>query len=60
MKEFTDKNFKSNENGKKFCKQVENTVGKGEIARYNSFQLYVYFRTLIEIEQTMCVSDTSV
>ena len=28
-----DDNFKFDENGRKFFKRVENTVGKGEIAR---------------------------
>ena len=28
------------ENGKKLSKQVENTVGKGEIARYEEFLLF--------------------
>ena len=32
-KEFTDDNYNFDENGRKFLKQVENTVGKGEIAR---------------------------
>ena len=32
MKEFADDNFKFDENGRKLLKQVENTVGKGEIA----------------------------
>ena len=32
MKEFADDNFKFDENGKKFFKRVENTVGKEEIA----------------------------
>ena len=36
MKEFADDNFKLDENGRKFSKQVENTMGKGEIARSNS------------------------
>ena len=36
MKEFADDNFKFDENGRKFSKKVENTVGKGEIARYDS------------------------
>ena len=27
-KKFADDNFKYNENGRKFCTQVENTVGK--------------------------------
>ena len=39
MKEFADDNFKLDENGRKFSKQVENTVGKGEIARYEQFLL---------------------
>ena len=29
-----------NENGKKLFKRVENTVGKGEIARYEQFLLF--------------------
>ena len=33
-------NFKFDEKGKKLSKQVENTVGKGEIARYEQFLLY--------------------
>ena len=32
-KAFTDNNFKFDENKRKFFKWVENTVGKGEIAR---------------------------
>ena len=32
-KEFADDNFKFDENGRKFSKRVENTVGKGDIAR---------------------------
>ena len=32
-KEFADDNYKFDENGRKFFKRVENTVGKGEIAR---------------------------
>ena len=32
LKEFADDNFKFDENGRKLSKQVENTVGKGEIA----------------------------
>ena len=33
LKEFADDNFKFDENGIKLSKQVENTVGEGEIAR---------------------------
>ena len=34
LKEFADDNFKFDENGRKLSKQVENTVGKGEIAPF--------------------------
>ena len=39
-KEFADDNFKFDENGRKISKCVENTVGKGEIARYEQFLLF--------------------
>ena len=39
-KEFADYNFSFDEKGRKFSKQVENTVGKGEIARYKQFLLF--------------------
>ena len=41
LKEFADDNFKFDENGRKLSKQVENTVGKGEIARYEQFLLFL-------------------
>ena len=34
LKELTDNNFKFNESDRKFSGRVENTAGKGEIARY--------------------------
>ena len=37
---FAHYNFKLDENGRKFSRQVENTVGKGEIARYEQFLLF--------------------
>ena len=40
LKEFADDNFKMDENGRKFPKRLENTVGKGEIARYEQFLLF--------------------
>ena len=40
LKEFADENFELDENGRKFFKRVENTVGKGEIARYEQFLLF--------------------
>ena len=33
LKEFADRNLKFDENDRKFFKWIENTVGKGEIAR---------------------------
>ena len=35
-----DDNFKFDKNGRKLSKHVENTVGKGEIARYEQFLLF--------------------
>ena len=40
LKEFADDNFKFDENGRELFKRVENTVGKGEIARYEQFLLF--------------------
>ena len=40
LKQFADDNFKFDENGRKFSKRVENTAGKGEIARYKQFLLF--------------------
>ena len=40
LKEFADDNFKFDKIGRKLSKQVENTVGKGEIARYEQFLLF--------------------
>ena len=41
LKEFADNYFKNDENGRKFSKRVEDTVGKGEIARYEQFLLFL-------------------
>ena len=40
LKEFAGDNFDFDENGRKFYKWLENTVGKGEIARYEQFLLF--------------------
>ena len=40
LKEFANDNFKFDKNGRKLSKQVENTVEKGEIARYEQFLLF--------------------
>ena len=42
-KEFADDNFKFDENGRRFSKLVENTVGKGEIALCEKFLLFPEF-----------------
>ena len=41
LKEFADDNFKIEENGRKFFKRVEDTVGNEEIARYSVFKRLV-------------------
>ena len=43
LKEFADNNFKVDENGRKFSKRVENTVGKGEIGHQEQFLLFPVF-----------------
>ena len=40
LKEFAEDNFKFDEKGTKFSEWFENTVGKGEIARYEQFLLF--------------------
>ena len=51
-KEFADDNFKFNENGRNFSEPMENTVGKGEIARYEQFLLF------LQCFQKTCTADT--
>ena len=52
LKELADDNFKFHENGRKFSKQVENSVRKGEIARYQQFLLFP------KCFQKTCTGDT--
>ena len=40
LKEIADDNLKFDKYGRKFFKRVENTVEKGEIARYEQFLLF--------------------
>ena len=42
LKEIADDNFKLDKNGRKFSKQVENTVVEGEIACHEQFLLLPY------------------
>ena len=47
LKEFADDNFKFYQNGREFSKWMENTVGKGEIARF-SFSYSVFKRPILQ------------
>ena len=48
LKEFADDNFKFDENGEKVIQMGRNTVGKGEIARYEQFLLsHSVFKRLV-------------
>ena len=40
LEDFVDDNFRFDKNCRKFSERVENTVGKGEIARYEQFLLF--------------------
>ena len=53
LKEFAEDNFKCDENDGKFSKRVEfNKVGKGEIARYEQFLLF------LQCFQKICTANT--
>ena len=52
LKDFADDYFKFDENGRKFSKWVENTVGKGEIAHDEQFLLFP------QCFQKTCYADT--
>ena len=52
LKEFADDNLEFDENGRKFSKRLENTVGKGEIARCEKFFLFP------QCFQKICTADT--
>ena len=52
FKASADDNFKFDGNGRKFSKQVENTVGKGEIARYEQFLLFPQCFFIRSVQQT--------
>ena len=52
LKEFADDNFKFVENGREVSKRVENTVGKGEIARNQQVLLFP------QCFQNSCIADT--
>ena len=52
LKEFADDKTKFDENNGGFSIRVENDVGKGEVARYQQFRLF------LQIFQKFCTADT--
>ena len=52
LKELADDNFKFDKKGRELYEWVENTVGKGEIARYEQFLLF------LQCFQKTCAADT--
>ena len=52
LKELADDNLKFHGNGRKVFEKIENTVGKGEIARYEQFLLFP------QCFQNSCTADT--
>ena len=52
LKKFAEDNLKLDENGRKFLKWRENTVGEGEIAHYEQFLL------LPQSFQKTCTANT--
>ena len=52
LKDFADENFEFEENGGKFSKTVENTVGKGEIDLYEKCLLFT------QCFEKTCTADT--
>ena len=58
LKEFSDDNFKFDENGRKFFRRVENTVGQGKIVSYEQLLLFSHcFQktcTAVQIFSSFC------
>ena len=52
LKEFADNNFEFDHNDRKLSRWLENTVGKGETARYERFLLF------LQCFQMTCTADT--
>ena len=52
LKDFADNNLEFDENGRKLSKQVENTVGRGEILHTEQFHLFP------QCFQKACIADT--
>ena len=58
LKEFTDNNFEFDDNGEKLSKRIENTVEKGEIARYEQFLFFpqCFKRLVLQIRKNKGLS----
>ena len=54
LKEFADINFKFDKKWQKVLQKVENTAGKGEIARYEQFFLFP------QCYQKICIPDVKI
>ena len=52
LKQLAEDTLKFHENGRRLSKRVENTLGKGEIARYEQFLLFP------QCFQKACTADT--
>ena len=59
MKQSADNNFRIDENTRKFSIWVENTVGKGEIARYEQFLRNEQFLLFPQCFQKDCFPGVS-
>ena len=61
LKEFVNDNFKFDENGRKFSKLAENTIGKGEITRYEqSFLSNSVFKKRVRQANGACLGKVKV
>ena len=64
LKEFADDNLKLDEKGGKLSKWEENTVEKGEIARYDQFlhfpQCFQRTCTYRQVKTTACLGKSSI
>ena len=51
LKEFAEDSLELDENGRKFSKRVENSVGKGEIAHLGSSKLKEFAEDSLELDE---------
>ena len=58
LKEFADNNFEFDENGRQFSKRVENSVGKGEIARSPFLTVFSKDLYLTHVKTRACLEKS--